>query len=159
MAVLDCDASDAITFKSSGGYPGFLDIQIYAGVVDAPQMRDAKDDGDVYRLITGITDRFYTVNDLPAEGTYVYKVKSIYIDETESAWSNVEEVTLFGTAYSIGDVNHDGRITISDVTALIDYLLSDSAEAPAEADVNGQGGITIADVTALIDMLLSNSGN
>ena len=158
VAVLDCDASDAITFKSSGGYPGFLDIQIYAGVVDAPQMRDAKD-GDVYRLITGITDRFYTVNDLPAEGTYVYKVKSIYIDETESAWSNVEEVTLFGTAYSIGDVNHDGRITISDVTALIDYLLSDSAEAPAEADVNGQGGVTIADVTALIDMLLSNSGN
>lgn len=159
VAVLDCDASDAITFKSSGGYPGFLDIQIYAGVVDAPQMRDAKDGGDVYRLITGITDRFYTVNDLPAEGTYVYKVKSIYIDETESAWSNVEEVTLFGTAYSIGDVNHDGRITISDVTALIDYLLSDSAEAPAEADVNGQGGVTIADVTALIDMLLSNSGN
>jgi hypothetical protein len=159
VAVLDCDASDVITFKSSGGYPGFLDIQIYAGVVDAPQMRDAKDGGDVYRLITGITDRFYTVNDLPAEGTYVYKVKSIYIDETESAWSNVEEVTLFGTAYSIGDVNHDGRITISDVTALIDYLLSDSTEAPAEADVNGQGGVTIADVTALIDMLLSNSGN
>ena len=30
-----------------------------------------------------------------AEGTFLYKVKAIYIDGTESEWSNIEEVTLF----------------------------------------------------------------
>ena len=56
--------------------------------------------------------------------------------------------------YPLGDVNHDGYVTIGDVTALIDYLLSDVSAAPAEADFNGQDGVTIADVTALIDFLL-----
>ena len=65
-------------------------------------------------------------------------------------------VTLAGR-YAIGDVNHDGFVTISDVTALIDYLLTDASAAPVEADVNGIGGVTIADVTALIDILLSGN--
>ena len=54
-----------------------------------------------------------------------------------------------------GDVNGDGRISISDVTALIDLLLvGDSIENPV-ADVNGDGKISISDVTALIDKLLA----
>ena len=57
--------------------------------------------------------------------------------------------------WEIGDVNHDHKVTIADVTALIDYLLADPSSAPAEADVNGVGGVSIADVTALIDKLLS----
>ena len=58
----------------------------------------------------------------------------------------------------IGDVNSDGNVTIADVTALIDYLLSgdDSEIDTVAADVSTDGVITIADVTALIDMLLSN---
>ena len=59
--------------------------------------------------------------------------------------------------WEIGDVNHDHKVTIADVTALIDYLLGDASSAPAEADVNGVGGVTIADVTALIDKLLAGN--
>ena len=55
-----------------------------------------------------------------------------------------------------GDVNQDGTVNISDVTALIDILLS-GAEAPAEAECNLDEGINIADVTALIDYLLSGA--
>ena len=55
-----------------------------------------------------------------------------------------------------GDVNQDETVNISDVTALIDILLS-GAEAPAEADCNLDEGINIADVTALIDYLLSGA--
>lgn len=57
-----------------------------------------------------------------------------------------------------GDVNGDGNVSISDVTALIDYLLSgdDSSIIKANADVNQDTNISISDVTALIDMLLSN---
>ena len=61
-----------------------------------------------------------------------------------------------GHDYAVGDVNHDGAVSIKDVTALIDYLLgSEDAACPICADVNGINGITIADVTALIDILLS----
>ncbi len=64
-------------------------------------------------------------------------------------------VTVAGSVtYERGDVNHDGSVNIADVTALIDYLLSDVADAPNEADVMIDGNINIADVTALIDMLL-----
>ena len=58
-----------------------------------------------------------------------------------------------------GDVNGDGSVNISDVTALIDYLLSGNASGinMSGADTNQDGSINIADVTALIDFLLSGS--
>ena len=58
--------------------------------------------------------------------------------------------------YLLGDANGDGLVTISDVTLIIDYLLTDdgSALTAINADVDLDGNITIADVTALIDMLL-----
>ena len=55
-----------------------------------------------------------------------------------------------------GDVNDDHNVSISDVTALIDYLLG-SEVIPfniRNADVNKDGNVSIADVTALIDYLL-----
>ena len=58
-----------------------------------------------------------------------------------------------------GDVNGDGSVTIKDVTALIDYLLSGDAMGINldAADCNGDGQIKINDVTALIDYLLSGA--
>ena len=55
-----------------------------------------------------------------------------------------------------GDVNGDGRLSIGDVTGLIDRLLG-SGELPAYCDVNGDGKVSIGDVTALIDLLLSEN--
>ena len=155
--VLNCAENDQVEFFANAYYPTIQAIKIYAGEVTAPQMR-ATEEGDASsRIITGITDKFYTVNGLTANGTFRYKVKAVYNDGTESAWSNVEEVTLVGPAYSIGDVNHDGHVNITDVTSLIDYLLGDITAAPAEADVNGEGGVTITDMTALIDLLLGSN--
>lgn len=54
-----------------------------------------------------------------------------------------------------GDVDGDGSITISDVTALIDLLLSGDATSNNVADVNRDGTVGISDVTTLVDMLLS----
>lgn len=60
-----------------------------------------------------------------------------------------------------GDVNNDGQVTIADVTALIDTLLSGSYDtiSLSNADTNRDGGISIADVTALIDFLLAGAWN
>lgn len=61
---------------------------------------------------------------------------------------------------TLGDVNKDGNVNISDVTALIDYLLGshdDQAFDTNAADVNQDSSINISDVTMLIDMLLNGS--
>lgn len=57
------------------------------------------------------------------------------------------------------DVDGDGFVNISDVTALIDYLLSGNASniQLENADVDNDGSINISDVTALIDKLLSGN--
>lgn len=58
-----------------------------------------------------------------------------------------------GSPAKPGDVNGDGEVNISDVTALIDLLLS--GETGTEmADVNNDGEVNISDVTSIIDMLL-----
>ena len=58
-----------------------------------------------------------------------------------------------------GDVDGDKVVSISDVTALVDYLLSGDTTAinVANADVDQDGQVGISDVTALVDMLLSNN--
>ena len=71
---------------------------------------------------------------------------------------SVDNMTLVIEAANAlrGDVNEDHAVTIADVTALIDILLS-GATAPASADCNLDHGVTIADVTALIDYLLTGN--
>jgi hypothetical protein len=55
-----------------------------------------------------------------------------------------------------GDVDGDGQRTISDVTAIIDLLLTNHGDAfSTSADVDQDGNLTISDVTALIDLLLT----
>ena len=58
-----------------------------------------------------------------------------------------------------GDVNGDGKVDISDVTKLIDYLLTDNPNGVdlEAADCNLDGNVSISDVTKLIDYLLSDS--
>ncbi len=56
-----------------------------------------------------------------------------------------------------GDVNHDGKVNIKDVTDLIDRLLDpeNTAACPICSDFNLSGKVDIKDVTDLIDVLLT----
>ena len=155
VAVLDCGKTDKVTIANKSGNPCFQHMVIYAGELPAPQLRATESGDESQRTITGITDRFYTINNLTPGGTYLYKVKALYANGAWSAWSNVQEVTLAegGQTYAKGDVNKDGFVNITDVTTLIDMLLSD--ESAPEADVDGDGTVSITDVTTLIDLLLS----
>lgn len=158
--VVDCNETEQVVFKA-GYYPMIQDIKIYAGDATRGVSLNASETGDDnYRLVEGITSKSYTVKNLTAGGTFLYKVKALYIDGTESDWSNIEMVTLAdnGHAFDLGDVNHDGSVTIADVTSLIDYLLGGNNSAcPVCADLNGDEQVSIGDVTSLIDMLLSNN--
>lgn len=56
-----------------------------------------------------------------------------------------------------GDLNGDGTINISDVTALISLLMDNDEIDLPYADVNGDGVVNISDVTYIINMVLTSS--
>ena len=114
------------------------------------------DENGYERPLPGAT---YMVEGLTPGTTYQFYVV-VKQNTSKSYQSVVREVTLpaEGHGYDLGDVNHDHKVAINDVTFLIDYLLgTDNGACPICANVNGDNGITIADVTALIDILLSGN--
>ena len=99
----------------------------------------------------------YLVEGLTPGTTYEF-----YVDVVQntgmSYQSVVREVTLPAAGLR-GDVNMDKNITITDVTALINYLLSgDSTGISLEnANCNLDDRVSITDVTALINYLLTGT--
>jgi len=53
-----------------------------------------------------------------------------------------------------GDVNGDGEVSIADVNAIVDMILSGTYEV--SGDVNGDGEVTVADVNAVVDIILAS---
>ncbi|MDY5360830.1 MAG: dockerin type I repeat-containing protein, partial [Sodaliphilus sp.] len=53
-----------------------------------------------------------------------------------------------------GDINGDGVVNVSDVTALINKILTLADYPDAVCDINGDGEVNVSDVTALINMIL-----
>jgi hypothetical protein len=82
--------------------------------------------------------------------------QSIEAYKTTNYWNRFE-IVLPIVNVVVGDVNDDGNVTIADISALIDVLLSGnvSADTNAGADVNDDGVVTISDVATLIDFLLT----
>ena len=157
VAVLDCSELDQVTIAGKSSFPAFQSIKIYAGENDQLLMRAVAEEGDAdSRLITGITDRNYAVTGLAVGGSFYYRVKAHYIDGTISPWSKSRYVVLSGDGhdYQVGDVNHDGALSIQDVSDLINYLLSGSEICATCADVSGDSRISIDDVADLISILL-----
>ena len=160
IAVIDCNEIDQVKISGKSGFPVFQSIQVYAGENESLTLRAVQEEGDEsYRIVTGVTGYSYNFTDLVPGGAFYFRVKAHYIDGTRSSWSKSRHVELFGEpqAYSQGDVDHDGKVSISDVTVLINYLLNSVGAAPAEADVNGDHVVSISDVTTLINYLLSGS--
>lgn len=158
LVVLEIGDHGFVQF-TAGYYPEIQSIKIYGGEISDPEpfaFMAANGSEPIY--IEGITtDKFCTVNGLIPATSYLYRVKAFYVNGTESVWSNTKEVVLKAGESMRGDVNMDGRVTIDDVSVLIDYLLSDGANGgdPVAADCNLSGSVTIDDVSTLIDYLLS----
>ena len=56
-----------------------------------------------------------------------------------------------------GDVNGDGKVNVSDVTALINMILGTIPKDTDYGDINGDGNVNVSDVTALVNIILSTS--
>lgn len=69
--------------------------------------------------------------------------------------SSKQEVPVI---YRHGDINHDGKVDISDVTKLINMILG-SEDPNNMADVNGDGKVDQSDVTRLIEIINTDNGD
>ncbi len=59
--------------------------------------------------------------------------------------------------FILGDVNHDGSITMADANAVVNYFLATDKPEDFDktiADVNGDGSITMADANMIVNMFL-----
>jgi len=164
VVVLEAGDSCQLRFTASN-YPQVQSIAVYGGNITAPEGEDnIPKTEETYRELGVRSEELgvdsvmsFLVAGLRAGGTFNYKVKALYVDGTESVWSNVEQVTLFGEdAVETGDVNADGEVNIADVNALISIILGNSTEDDyaGVCDVNGDGEINIADVNAVIAIIL-----
>ena len=54
----------------------------------------------------------------------------------------------------VGDVNADGTVNVSDVTALVNQIIGSGSYSAQACDVNGDGEVNVTDVTTLINMIL-----
>ena len=152
-------AGQNVTISSTGSRQRYYlySVNIYNGSA-AKAVSETGDENSC--VITGITAKNYTVNNLTAGATYEFYVVANYINGS-NAQSNIEQVTLLeeqGHGYELGDVNHDGLVSVGDVAAIINYLLMDGGSDICIicADLNGDGKVTVGDVSGLIAKLLGS---
>jgi len=148
--VLDCTSADQnVTFETTARSKRVIitEVEIYSG--DINKETALKAFGEM--LFPNLTELSYTVTDLLPATVYLYDVQAV-IDGKQSKWSNkIEVLTLSGLA---GDVNGDGNVNASDVTALYNFLLTGNDESIVNGDQNGDGFINASDVTAVYNIIL-----
>ncbi len=61
--------------------------------------------------------------------------------------------------FLLGDANGDGKVTITDAVAVVNYILNTTQGTfnVAAADVDGNGSITITDAVGIVNIILNTS--
>lgn len=109
----------------------------------------------------GMTINIDVADDVPT-GTYDMTIKDIEmtVKHTGNVFEDIHpkdsKATLTVTEAVMGDVNGDGRVSVTDVISMNSYILE---EEPAQfirkvADMNGDGKVTITDMVQVIDIIL-----
>ena len=111
--------------------------------------------GYVYSNMT----RNFTIPSTIPTGTYRIIMKAQQTGssvEKEVYTAEAPEVQINGS-FLPGDVDMSGEVNITDVVALVNYILSnDSSSVLSNGDMDGNGTIDITDVVALVNLILSN---
>ena len=154
---------------------GKLLAQLTGNAVNTHSISSSKVSDGLYRFVVtpqgsraisnasgdGMTITIDVADDV-AVGTYTMTIKDI--EMTVKKAGNVYEdihpknstATLTVTEAVMGDVNGDGRVSVTDVISMNSYILE---EEPAQfirkvADLNGDGKVTITDMVQVIDIIL-----
>ena len=76
-------------------------------------------------------------------------------------WNQFGEIMEMAPSVSVGDLNGDGTVSITDVVMIIDVIAGTITDANqvAAADVNGDGTVSITDCVAAIDLIAAQQHN
>lgn len=104
--------------------------------------------------------RNFTIPSTIPTGTYRIIMKAQQTGssvEKEVYTAEAPEVQINGS-FLPGDVDMSGEVNITDVVALVNYILSNdsSSSVLSTGDMDGNGTIDITDVVALVNLILSN---
>lgn len=92
------------------------------------------------------------------EGEYPIIMKTIVLSDANAKAYEVDylKTTLKISSYTLGDVNNDGKINVSDFSAMANYLMGNPGEVFIEkaGDLNADGIVNVADMTALANLIL-----
>ncbi len=97
-----------------------------------------------------------TFSDVPKDlcTLYVPKgTKNVY--QVTAPWKDFQNIVEENVGV-VGDVNGDGTVNVSDVTALVNMILGVIPKDEQCADVDGNGTVNVSDVTALVNIILQH---
>ena len=111
-------------------------------------------DGEVATIVLQLSDSL-------EEGDLPIILRNVEIADANSANNVIDFVksTLTVSAYTVGDVNNDGRISITDFTAIVEYLMGNAPAVFIEkaADISGDGKISVTDLTSLVPLIMQGT--
>ena len=118
----------------------------------------ATGDGAVMNLTLNVTDDAANGANTIAISNVILTAKSG--NNVSSVYSDQANITLTVESYSLGDVNGDGYINVTDVVCMVYDILGQTQTGfiRIAADINGDGEVNIADVTAVVTMILAAEG-
>lgn len=140
---IDSAAQVRIRFERKGSYAVIDDVQIGYIMLDQSPV-------DGFIDMSAGDEIEFAIDDLPLATSYLYRVHGIHNGQA-SALSNAILV-MMGHGLP-GDVNGDHEVTIADVNAVIDLILS--GKFINNGDVNNDNEVNLADINAIIDIILN----
>ena len=91
-------------------------------------------------------------------GDYPVYINNIEMTTSELKSINVDycKSTLTVKDYTLGDVNNDGKITVTDAACVVAFILGSNTEGLIReaADVNQDGKISVTDAACVVDIIL-----
>lgn len=131
------------------------------------------EEDNVYRVVCASLDDTYPLNgtsgmllklfvqtndslkDYTKKDAFLKNVKLSTLGGTKVDVSDASFIISFDHKMIKGDINLDGKVTIADVTALVNIILGKATSSDnSGTDINGDDKVTIADVTALVNIIL-----
>ena len=168
----DLQLPEGVTVAENGSN---LMAQLTGNAVNTHSISSSKMSDGLYRFVVtpqgsraisnangdGMTITIDVADDM-ATGTYTMTIKDIEmtVRRTGNVFVDIHPknstATLTITEAVMGDVNGDGRVSVTDVISMNSYILE---EEPAQfirkvADLNGDGKVTITDMVQVIDIIL-----
>ena len=100
-------------------------------------------------------------------GSYPIAITNIVAsdaDLNESFLSNSAGILTIDSTIKLGDATNDGRVNVTDILAVANYILEIPMATFNEqaADVNGDGRVNVTDLLGIVNIILpgnSNNGN